>query len=191
MLGDSEDLAAVQVSVSLYLPLLSHFVATDITGVTVELGQLLTRALHNLQSSSSSPVRRAIGAATALTLVTSTPLFLADQQRLEILAAIPVQLPEQNSRQNREEARQLAQLAEGLRQHQLQLAQTCLKSSTAADKSAADKSMAERFLGFATESLGKGTSFVELCFLFSPQRSIRQLNTGIKGSSLECWYLYF
>ena len=161
MLSDSEDIHAVRLVVNLYQPQLKLY-AIDTSHTRAdgrELRHLLVSAHTDYQSSASSPVRRAIGLATVVTLLSSRDDLMRDLPR-DFLSVIPISLlgeteEEKTRHQHRVEARSWIQLADGFRQNQLRLAQACLTS--AGTEAGVDESTACRLLEYAAESLGTGT----------------------------------
>jgi hypothetical protein len=160
VLSDSEDLHAVQLADSLYHPLLRYYLlssaASQNTTHDDELRQWLVDAYqrdYQSSASSSSPVRRAIGLGTVVTLL-SAEIFNDAHLPRDILRVIPATCFSGggNSRQNREEARLSAQLADSFRKSQLILARACLQAEST---TAVDAASADRLLEFAAESLGR------------------------------------
>jgi hypothetical protein len=150
VLSDSHSLQAVDVATSLYLPLRQR--ACHLS--QHELTHLFTSALRDFLNIESSPVRRAIGLASLVSLIEQSPALIVNVSMGARDGEFPSALEKKREEiQHREEARLWGRLECQFRKHQLILARHMCRVSP---PEACQRDRRDCLLDYAFQSLGTG-----------------------------------
>ncbi len=165
VLSDSHSLQAVDVATSLYLPLRKR--ACHLS--QHELTHLFTAALRDFLAIESSPVRRAIGLASIVSLIEQSPALIVNVSMGARDGEFPSALAKKREEiQHREEARLWGRLECQFRKHQLILARHMCRASP---PEASLRDSRDCLLEYAFQSLGTYRSLLDsfsgLCQSFS------------------------